>query len=502
MSRTSIRGIWLGLCLALSLFTSPALANTPDLFSPAPGSNFSDSSQVFEWSPGATLVEQWWLYVGTSPGSFDIYDSTSALGLDQSASVNIPINGQDVYVRLWFRTLADGWQFTDYIYSTDLVVNIVPTEPVPNSILNGEDVTFRWSDQGFSVEAWWLYVGSSEGANDFHDSGNLGLSVSERVTTLPADGSVVYARLWYFLDGVWQFTDSTYLSDPALPSPLITMPAEGTVINSSTQTFAWTDNGVAVDEWWLYVGSSEGARDYHDSGALFSSQTETVTGLPTDGRMIYVRLWHRESGQSWQTTDFVYMAGLQISGLVPTSPTAGAKLTGDSETFTWSAQGLPVTEWWLEAGSSVGRSDYYNSGSLGTHLSTVVTGLPENGSTVFVRFWYRIGGDWLFTDVTYRGACLDALPSIVSPAGNSTLGGDAVTFSWSANSSASTEWWFYAGTSLGGSDILDSAFLDGDTSIDVSGLPTDGSTVYVRLWHREAGGSWQFLDYTYAAANN
>ena len=36
----------------------------------------------------------------------------------------------------------------------------------------------------------------------------------------------------------------------------------------------------------------------------------------------------------------------------------------------------------------------------------------------------------------------------------------------------------------------------------VDGLPTDGSTVYVRLWTQLGGGTgWVFSDYTYTAAS-
>ena len=37
------------------------------------------------------------------------------------------------------------------------------------------------------------------------------------------------------------------------------------------------------------------------------------------------------------------------------------------------------------------------------------------------------------------------------------------------------------------------------TSQTVNGIPTDGSTVYVKLWTL-LGGAWQFNDYTYKAA--
>jgi len=506
MNRIGVRSSWLKLCMGfcfLLALSTPAFANTPALIAPTPGSHIDDFSLTFSWSEGSTLVDQWWLYVGTSTGAFDVFDSTSSLGSDLSVVVDdIPLSGNNLYVRLWYRTMADGWLFIDYEYTTDLVAAIVPTSPPPNSVLNGETVAFSWSPGSFPVTAWWLQVGTSAGATDIHDSLNLGLSLSEQVNTLPADGSMIYVRLWYFLDDRWQYTDSVYLSDPAIPGPVMTAPVPGSVFTSTTQTFSWFDNGFPVDQWWLYVGSAEGGRDYLDSGNLFTNQTSTVTGLPTDGSIVYVRLWHREAGGDWEWRDFTYTALLEVTSLMPDFPVSDSKLSGSTETFSWSPAGFPVQEWWLEAGTGIGRSDYYNSGSLGTSLSTVVTGLPVNGSTVFVRFWYRVDGEWLYTDITYRAACLDSLPSMASPVGNSVLGGDTVTFNWTPNSSSSSEWWLYVGSSIGASDYVDTDFLDGLTSYEVSGLPTDGSDVYVRLWHREAGGSWQFLDYQYTAANN
>ena len=37
-----------------------------------------------------------------------------------------------------------------------------------------------------------------------------------------------------------------------------------------------------------------------------------------------------------------------------TTPTNGATLTSNSETFTWNANGNAVTEWWFRLGSTVG----------------------------------------------------------------------------------------------------------------------------------------------------
>jgi len=39
------------------------------------------------------------------------------------------------------------------------------------------------------------------------------------------------------------------------------------------------------------------------------SLSTTVTGLPTDGRTIHVRLWFRIAG-SWQSADYLYVAAI------------------------------------------------------------------------------------------------------------------------------------------------------------------------------------------------
>ena len=55
----------------------------------------------------------------------------------------------------------------------------------------------------------------------------------------------------------------------------------------------WNANGTAVSEWWLYVGTSPGARDILDSGSLGSATSMTVNNLPTDGSTVYARLFYR-----------------------------------------------------------------------------------------------------------------------------------------------------------------------------------------------------------------
>jgi len=84
-----------------------------------------------------------------------------------------------------------------------------------------------------------------------------------------------------------------------------------------------------------------------------------------------------------------------------TSPVAGSTLTTGTAGFQWSA-GTAVSAYWLYVGSSAGASNYQNSGNLGgSALTRTVSGLPTNGSTIYVRLYSSIGGAWQYTDYTY-----------------------------------------------------------------------------------------------------
>ena len=97
----------------------------------------------------------------------------------------------------------------------------------------------------------------------------------------------------------------------AVTTPQITTPTPGIVLPGSSVTFGWAINGANVDKWQLYVGSSQGAKDLYDSGKFGGSSTtsKTVSGLPVDGRAIWVQLRFKIGG-NWQFADFQYTAAL------------------------------------------------------------------------------------------------------------------------------------------------------------------------------------------------
>ena len=57
--------------------------------------------------------------------------------------------------------------------------------------------------------------------------------------------------------------------------------------------------------------------------------------------------------------------------------------------------------YWLDAGSAPGGNNYFQSGNLGNVLTVNVTGLPTDGSTVYVTLYSLIGGQWVSNAYTY-----------------------------------------------------------------------------------------------------
>ena len=119
--------------------------------------------------------------------------------------------------------------------------------------------------------------------------------------------------------------------------------------------------------------------------------------------------------------------------------------------------------------------------------------------------WYWVTDFGVLNDGTSGGGNTPPPPppatatkaAITSPVAGSTLPGSAATFAWSAGSGA-LEYFLYAGASAGSNTYYgQSAGLNGSAAVTT--LPTDGSTIYVRLWTRFAAG-WQYTDYTYQAA--
>ncbi len=97
-------------------------------------------------------------------------------------------------------------------------------------------------------------------------------------------------------------SDEYFLSEPGLIGL-----TDGSKLVGGTQTFNWSANGTeGIVYWWLYVGSGQGRSDYYYSGwSRRLETTATVSGLPTDGSPIHVRVWFYKD-RRWQYTDYEF----------------------------------------------------------------------------------------------------------------------------------------------------------------------------------------------------
>lgn len=147
----------------------------------------------------------------------------------------------------------------------------------------------------------------------------------------------------------------------------------------------------------------------------------------------------------------------------------------------------------------MGGRQYYDSGNLETATNHTVKGLPSDGGSVYVRLWYYLNETWKFTDhifITKKQDRID-LPKILFPHNDSIVTGADVNIEWTLNDSV-TSWWIYAGNRLGSNSYYDSGNIsDSQTNSRlVNYLPTDGRTIYLRLWYR-IKGAWKYVDQTY-----
>jgi hypothetical protein len=282
--------------------------------------------------------------------------------------------------------------------------------------------------------------------------------------------------------------------DVASGAANISSPTDGSTLTGSSVTFTW-NAGVGATQYRLWVGTTAGGKDLYNESAGTALST-TVSGLPLDGSAVYVRINSYIAG-SWEYRDYTYTAGTATPAAMTTPASDGDNITGPSYTFQWDS-GTAVSQYRLWVGTTVGGKDLYNQ-STGTTQQATVNTLPLSG-TVYVRLNSYIGGSWQHNDYSYSitGSTLAAMTAPASD--GDTLTGSSYTFQWNAGTGP-TKYNLWVGTgemtSPTDPDIL---FKSGSTtslSATVTGLPTDGSTVYVKLW--SLVGSWQSRSYTYTA---
>ncbi len=461
------------------------------MITPTTGSTLG-SSQAFTWSAG-NGVSHYELWVGnTAVGSSNLYNSGSVTVTTETVN-SLPSNGQPLYVRLY--SLINGsWQSADYAYTASgAPIAASMSTPTPGSTLASTSQAFTWNPGNVATH-FELWVGTTGvGSSNLYNSGNVTVT-TETASGLPSNDSPVYVRLYSLINGAWQSADYTYTSSgTAVPASMST-PTPGSTLGSTSQAFTWTPGNNAT-HFELWVGSTGvGSSNVYNSGNV-TVTTETVNGLPSNGQPLYVRLYSLING-GWQSADYTYTASGAPIAASMSSPTGGSTLGGASQAFTWNP-GNTATHFELWVGSTgVGSSNVYNSGNV-TVTTETVNGLPSNGQPLYVRLYSLINGAWQSADYTYTASGAPIAASMTSPTPGSQFLSTSQAFVWSPGNTATHFELWLGSTGVGSSNLYNSGNVTATTET-VNGLPTNGETIYVRLYSL-INGVWHSVDYTYLA---
>ena len=268
----------------------------PQLTAPAPsGSTLPGQSATFSWNPGsATNFE---FRIGTVLGANDVFSSkpTTLTSFDVTT---LPTNGLTLYVRLYYM-VSGVYQGIDYTF----LEAGSPTPPtlLTTSPLTGPDVTFSWNPG--TSKKFQFRLGSVLGANDLYSSGQT-TSTSAYATGLPTNGLTIYARLYYRVNGAWQYIDRTYIESGTPTPPTLLTPTPTSTLPNAPVTFTWDPGTETIFQFRL--GTVRGSNNIY--GSLETTQhSVTVNTLPTDGSPIHARLYYKVNGV-WQYIDYLYTA--------------------------------------------------------------------------------------------------------------------------------------------------------------------------------------------------
>jgi hypothetical protein len=175
-----------------------------------PDGSILNPTQSFEWSAGYGVAD-YYLWIGSCFECNDLLNENEGQNLIRT--VTLPVDGRMIYVAL-FSWIDNAWYEIDYQFQAAAANQAVAAQmvsPTDGATLNSPQI-FRWN-AGYSVNAYYLQVGSCEGCNDVYDAyegGNLSDTVN-----LPADGRTVYSRLWSLIASNWYYYDYQYRAPQA-----------------------------------------------------------------------------------------------------------------------------------------------------------------------------------------------------------------------------------------------------------------------------------------------
>ena len=385
--------------------------------SPTPGSTLPGDTVTFVWSPSVP-ASTYQVDIGSVPGGIQYYHSGNLGNVLTVTASGLPVDGSPVYVTLW-SFLNGQWVNNQYTYTAFKQTSSlgVITSPPSGSIFTDTTVTFIWSP-GSNATGYKLYVGKTPGGKQYYGSGNLGNVLTVTVKNLPSNASTVYVTLYSLVQGKWLSNSYTYSAwNAATGQAVLVTPSPGSQFIDATETFIWT-SGKEATGYKIDIGSTPGGRDYYHSRIL-NNLNITVSNLPTDGSVVYVTLYTQINGK-WYSTTYPYTAwNVAMAQAQMVTPPPGSQFDSPTVTFIW-ISGMGATAYRLDIGKTPNGHQYYQSGNLNV-LTTTVSSLPTDGSTVYVTLYTQLNATWYSKAYTYRAfkpKPLGFKPAVSYSAGN------------------------------------------------------------------------------------
>jgi hypothetical protein len=205
---TKLAGVWY---YVDSSFSPANLASR--FVYPAFAASNVDVAQPLSWT-AVPNAEAYSLRIGLVPGGNELLDVANLQTTSYRAAglTSLSIDRR-VFARLG--TKVQGvWRYAETMFGIMPLANL--TSPQNGEIDVPTAQTFYWSRPTATVQAYYLYVGTSPGSKDVVNSGET-LAQSCRAGNLPA-GTTLYARLWTKVAGAWRYVDSQFSTerDPSI----------------------------------------------------------------------------------------------------------------------------------------------------------------------------------------------------------------------------------------------------------------------------------------------
>src|SRR5579884_2612449 len=317
---------------------------------PVAGQQNVDTTQSFQWTTASGAVG-YYLYVGTSVGAPALVNS----GVIQATSRVVPAlpPGVTLYARIYTQT-SSGWLYQDITF-TAAQGQAMFTFPLNGQQNVDTSKPFQWTPAPGAL-AYNLNVGSTLGGADLLNTGPT-QATSYQIAPLAA-GMTVYARIWTQTSAGWQlYQDISFITGQARATFIY--PINGQQNVDTTIPFSWTPiPGSTVLGYYLYVGTSVGAKDLINSGVI-QATSRTVSGLPV-GVTLYARIY-TQTTSGWLSQDITFTAAPAKSTFI--FPLDGRQNVDTTTPFQWTATPGALA-YNLNLGTTAGGSDLLNTGPI------------------------------------------------------------------------------------------------------------------------------------------